>query len=95
MSLRGATERNILYNRYHVTEIPRSRGSNENASGLIRQYLPKATDLSPFTQDELNLIAEGLNDRPQKVLDFMKPNEVFQQMIKTTNPHSNNAALQN
>ena len=59
---------------------PWQRGRNENTNGLLRQYLPKGTDLSGYTQRELNAIAQRLNTRPRKCLNFATPLEVYTQL---------------
>ena len=55
------------------------RGTNENTNGLLRRYLPKKTDFSTLTQEELNDIVQEMNNRPRKCLDFYSPSEIFQQ----------------
>lgn len=58
---------------YHAWE----RGSNENANGLIRQYLPKGTSMAMLTQKQCNTIAHRINTRPRKRLGYKSPWQCF------------------
>jgi IS30 family transposase len=63
---------------------PWQRGSNENTNGLLRQYMPKGTDLSVHTAEDLARIAASLNNRPRKTLGYMKPSEQLTQFLALT-----------
>jgi IS30 family transposase len=56
---------------------PWQRAPTRTPTGLLRQYLPKGTDLSGYTPRELNAIAHRLNTRPRKYLNFATPLEVY------------------
>jgi transposase, IS30 family len=60
---------------------PWQRGSNENTNGLLREYLPKGTDLHQYTAAQLQAIAGELNDRPRKRLGFYTPREALAKLL--------------
>jgi IS30 family transposase len=60
---------------------PWQRGSNENINGLLREYLPKGTDLSQHTAAQLQAIEDELNDRPRKRLGYRTPREELDKLL--------------
>jgi IS30 family transposase len=63
-------------------QSPWQRGSNENTNGLLRQYFPKKTPLSGYSQAYLDRVALSLNTRPRKTLDFKTPAQKLDSVLQ-------------
>ena len=63
-------------------QSPWQRGTNENTNRLLRQYMPKKTDLSVYEQSDLDQIAKELNERPRKTLNFLSPADKLSEVLQ-------------
>lgn len=84
-----AAEHNIIKHEYGIETYfckpysPWQKGSVENIIGLVRQYLPKGSDITELTNNDLCRIQEQLNNRPRKILQYQTPNEILEQITKS------------
>ena len=67
---------------------PWQSGSNENMNGMVRHYLPNGTDLSIYSQEELDEIADEINNRPRKGLRVRSPLTVYRELLANSQQHS-------
>jgi IS30 family transposase len=70
-----------LYRKVVLALILVRQNLNENTNGLLRQYFPKGTDLSIYSQAELDAVADELNNRPRETLGWKKPTEVLTKLL--------------
>ncbi|MBI4067060.1 IS30 family transposase [Candidatus Gottesmanbacteria bacterium] len=63
-------------------QSPWERGTNENTNGLIRRYFPKGTDFNKIQRKEIKEAQDSLNGRPRKVLKYLTPFEVFEDLLR-------------
>jgi IS30 family transposase len=61
---------------------PWERGTNENTNGLIRQFFPKGTDFNKVSRREIKKVQDMLNGRPRKTLNWEKPCEAYQKVLR-------------
>jgi len=69
---------------FYDPQSPWQRGSNENTNRLLRQYFPKGTDISGFSQAKLSAVARQLNERPRRALQYQTPAEKFEACVAAT-----------
>jgi len=69
---------------FYDPQPPWQRGSNENTNRLLRQYFPKGTDISGFSQAKLSAVARQLNERPRRALQYQTPAEKFEACVAAT-----------
>ena len=65
-------------------QSPWQRGTNENTNLLLRQYFPRRTDLSGYSQEQLDQVSLLLNQRPRKTLGFHTPADKLQASVAST-----------
>jgi len=74
LQITAATETSVFFCDAHS---PWQRGTNENTNGLLRDYFPKSTDLAHVSPEELQRVAEEINDRPRKTLGWARPTDLI------------------
>ena len=65
-----------------ISTAPWQKGANENTNKLLRQYMPKKIDLSVYSQEQLDMMAEELNNRPRKTLNFLSPSQKISAVLQ-------------